>query len=124
MTEKKFGFKELLVWQKALEYADLIIGISENMDSGEKHYRLKEQLESCAASISQNIAEGKGRQSKKEFIQYLYIARGSLYESVTLINLFQKRNWITKQQLDKAEIQAVEIASMIKGLINSIYNSM
>ncbi|MBY5958710.1 four helix bundle protein [Membranicola marinus] len=67
-----------------------------------------------------NIAEGKGRNSQKEFVQYLYIARGSLYETVTLAILFEKRNWISQEELGKLESDAIEIASMIKGLINSI----
>ncbi len=66
-----------------------------------------------SASVSMNIAEGKGRRSKKEFIQYLYIARGSLYETVTLAILFEKRNWISKEELEKLESEAFEIVSMI-----------
>lgn len=67
-----------------------------------------------------NIAEGKGRFSKKEFAQYLHIARGSLYETMTLLEIFKRRNWINQEKLLEIEKQAKEIASMIKGLINSI----
>ncbi|MFA5100106.1 MAG: four helix bundle protein [Candidatus Omnitrophota bacterium] len=51
--------------------------------SDRKHYRLIENLEASCTSIAFNIAEGKGRFSKKEFIQFLYVARGSLYETVS-----------------------------------------
>ncbi|MBI5605158.1 MAG: four helix bundle protein [Deltaproteobacteria bacterium] len=44
------------------------------------------------------IAEGKGRFSKKEFVQYLYIARGSLYETMTLLEIFKRRNWISHEK--------------------------
>ncbi len=115
-----FAFKELKVWQKALHFADDVIDLTENLNTDRKHFRLIEQIESSSASVAQNIAEGKGRFSKKEFRQYLYIARGSLYETVTLLNLFQLRNWIAKDQLDEMEFQAFEIAKMLKGLINSI----
>ena len=67
--------------------------------------------------------EGKGRRSKKEFAQYLYISRGSLYESITLLNLFQRRKWISIETMEEMEDEGVEIASMLKGLINSIYRS-
>jgi len=67
--------------------------------------------------------EGKGRRSKKEFVQFLYISRGSLYEVITLLNIFERRKWITTLKLDQMESEGVEIASMIKGLINSIYIS-
>ena len=117
---EKFAFKDLKVWQKGLYFANDVIDLTENLNTTRKHFRLIEQIEASSASVAQNIAEGKGRFSKKEFRQYLYIARGSLYETVTLLNLFRLRNWISKDQLDELESQAFEIAKMLKGLINSI----
>lgn len=121
--EKKahFNFKDLKVWQKAICFVDKIIEITENLHANRKHFRLIEQIEASAASVAQNIAEGKGRYSQKEFIQYLYISRGSLYETVTILNVFQRRNWIAEKTLNDLEEDAFEIASMIKGLINSLY---
>lgn len=116
----EFAFKDLKVWHKAVDFADFAISLVENLNSDRKHFRLVEQFEAAATSVSMNIAEGKGRNSQKEFVQYLYIARGSLYETVTLAIIFQKRNWINPEDLTKIETQALEIASMIKGLINSI----
>ena len=124
MNKKDFAFKDLKVWHRAVDYADYAISLTEQLDSDRKHFRLVEQFESASTSISMNIAEGKGRNSKKEFIQYLYISRGSLYETVTLAIIFAKRSWISKEQLEKIESEAIEIASMIKGLINSIKKSM
>jgi len=71
-----------------------------------------------------NIAEGKGRYSKKEFIQFLYIARGSLYETIALLIIFRKKNWIDEVQLDELKGSGSEIGRMISSLINSIKNSM
>ena len=122
-TKGSFQFKDLIVWQKALDFADKVLDITENLNTSSKHFRLIEQIEAASASISQNIAEGQGRRSKKEFVQYLYIARGSLYESITLLNLFQRRKWISIEALEDMENDGVEIASMLKGLINSIYRS-
>jgi four helix bundle protein len=70
-----------------------------------------------------NIAEGKGRRSKKEFLQFLYIARASLYETVTLLEIFKRRNWITEQSYQNIFNQSTEIAKMLNGLIRSIANS-
>lgn len=111
------------VWQRADGFAKKVIDLSENLATANKHYRLVEQLESAVASIAQNIAEGKGRRSKKEFIRFLYIARGSLYEVITLLHIFEKKNWISSTKLEDLEAEGFEIASMIKGLINSIYQS-
>lgn len=123
MKKKDFAFKDLKVWHKAIAFADYAISLSDDLNSTQKHFRLVEQFEAASTSVSMNIAEGKGRNSQKEFIQYLYIARGSLYETVTLAILFEKRNWISKSELERLEDDAIEIASMIKGLINSIANS-
>jgi len=119
----QFQFKELTVWQRSVEYANVVIDLSENLDTNSKHFRLIEQLESAVASIAQNIAEGKGRRSKKEFVQFLYISRASLYEVITLLNIFEKREWISYKKLQEMETEGFEIASMIKGLINAIDRS-
>jgi len=122
MKKVYFKFKELIVRQKALEFADQVIQITENLNTDRKHFRLIEQLESSSTSIAQDISEGKGRYSKKECVQYLYISRASFDETVTLLNLFQRRNWISIELLEQLEEKAFEIANMIKGLINSINN--
>jgi four helix bundle protein len=120
----KFSFEDLEVWQKAMEFADKVIGVVDTLNTNRKHYRLIEQLESSATSILMNIAEGKGRYSKKEFIQFLYIARGSLYETIALLIIFRKKNWIDEVQLDELKGFGSEIGRMISSLINSIKNSM
>lgn len=107
-----------------MDFADKVIGVVDELGTDRKHYRLIEQLESSATSVSMNIAEGKGRYSKKEFIQFLYIARGSLYETITLLVLFHKRNWIDDAQLDTLKSFGDEIGKMISSLIKSIKTSM
>ena len=67
-----------------------------------------------------NIAEGQGRDSKKEFIRFLFIARGSLFETLTLLELFKMRKWISQEQFEGLESQSNEIARMINGLVKSI----
>ena len=84
------------------------------------HFRLVEQLESSATSISLNIAEGKGRFSKKEFKHFLYIARGSLYETVAMLQIFLKKKWIGKFLFNELYSQGEEINKMLSGLINSL----
>jgi len=119
----KFGYENLEIWNKAVDFAVSVIDTIENMDTDRKHYRLLEQIESASTSISMNIAEGKGRFSKKEFVQYLYIARGSLYETMTLVEIFRRKKWISDEIYSQLNTKGLEIASMIKGLINSISKS-
>ena len=67
-----------------------------------------------------NIAEGKGRFSRKEFAHFLYIARGSLYETMTLLVIFRRLGWISNEKYSEMEKHGIEIASMLIGLVKSI----
>ena len=118
--ESKFGYEKLVVWQRAIEWACAIINVIEELDTDRKHYRLIEQLESASTSVAMNIAEGKGRYSKKEFVQFLFIARGSLYETLTLLEIFQRCMWMEASLFTKLKSDAAEIAKMLNSLINSI----
>ena len=116
----RFGFEDLNVWNRATEFAVEIINIIEKIDTGRKHFRLFEQIEAAATSVPMNIAEGKGRYSSKEFIHFCFIARGSLYETITLIEIFKRKGWIPEKEFVELKSEAIEIASMLKGLINSL----
>jgi four helix bundle protein len=115
-----FGFEDLVVWRRAIQFASDIIDVTEHLQSQTKHFRLIEQIESAATSVASNIAEGKGRHSKKEFVQFLYIARGSLYETVSLVTLFEQRRWISAGDFHRLCSEANEIAKMINGLSQSV----
>jgi len=121
---QNFNYEDLEVWKKAIEFARRVINLTEHIDTGRKHYRLIEQLESASASIAINIAEGKGRYSKKEFIQFLCISKGSLFETVSLLEIFCLSNWINKDQLLEMKQLAGEIGKMLSGLISSIRASI
>ena len=102
----KFGFEDLEVWDKAVNFAVKVIDTVETISSHDrKHYRLFEQVESCSTSVAMNIAEGKGRFSKKEFTHYLYVARGSLYETMTLLEILRRLKWISDESVDEIEKQ-------------------
>jgi four helix bundle protein len=116
----KFAYKDLIVWQKSIEFASKVIDLAENLETTRKQYRLIEQLESVVTSIPMNIAEGKGRYSKKEFSHFLMIARGSLYETLTLLEIFKFRSWITVDDYNNLENQANEIAIKINALYKSL----
>ena len=119
----KFAYEDLDVWSKAVDFAVRVIDLVDSIDTSRKHFRLLEQIEASSTSISTNIAEGKGRFSKKEFVHYCYIARGSLYETMTFLEIFKRAGWISEPDLTPLRKEARAIASMIKGLINSIKKS-
>ncbi len=116
----KPAYKNLVVWQKSIQFACKIIGLIDAIESNRKHYRLIEQLESACASVATNIAEGKGRYSKKEFSHYLMISRGSLFETMTLLEIMKLKNWITETDYKMIEQQSHKIGKMINALNRSL----
>jgi four helix bundle protein len=120
-----FNFKGLIVWQKAMDYS---VNISDETDrirnDYKKYFRMLNQLDDSSFSVHSNIAEGKGRYSKKEYIRFLHISRGSLFESVSQLIFFHKRGMISLEALNKLEDDAGEIGKMLNGLINSIEKSI
>ncbi|MBY5956628.1 four helix bundle protein [Membranicola marinus] len=115
-----FNFEKLIAWEKSVEFFDLIMIKTEDFHNNKSSYRLKEQLDAASASISMNIAEGTGRYSKKEYLKFLYYSRGSLYETVTLLILLNKRNNLSDENLQFLKAKAMEITKILNGLITSI----
>ena len=120
MDEDRFSFEDLNVWQEAVDFADQCLDLVDKVETNRKHYRLIEQLESAATSPALNIAEGKGRFSKKEFVHFLYIARGSLFETATLLEIFRRRSWINDSEFSSMKRSAIQLGKRISSLINSI----
>jgi four helix bundle protein len=119
MAKYLFPFEKLDVWQLAVDLADTVLALLEKLPQN-KHIRLISQMEAAATSPAQNIAEGKGRQYKKEFIQFLYIARGSIFEVVTLNEIFRRRNLFSEEEANEIRKRCEEIDRKLIGLINSL----
>jgi four helix bundle protein len=117
--EFRFPFEKLEVWHLAVDFADFILNILDSFPPN-KYLRVIGQMEAAVSSIPQNIAEGKGRQYKKEFIQYLYIAEGSLFEVLTLSEIFKRRKLIRENESIEIKKRAEIIDRKLHGLINSL----
>jgi four helix bundle protein len=115
----EFPFEKLEVWHLAIDLADSILSLLESFPQN-KYFRLIGQMESAVSSIAQNIAEGKGRQYKKEFIQFLYVAEGSLFEVVTLTEIFKRRGLFSDKETTAIRKQAEVLDRKLHGLINSL----
>lgn len=118
-TEFKFPFEKLEVWHLAVELADYVLNILDSFPPG-KYMRVVGQMEAAVTSVPQNIAEGKGRQYKKEFIQFLYIAEGSLFEVLTLSEILKRRRLIKEVESIEIRKRAEIIDRKLHGLINSL----
>ena len=114
-----FPFEKLEVWHNAVDLADYIFKLMESFPSN-KHFRLINQMEGAVSSVAQNIAEGKGRQYKREFIQFLYIAEGSLFEVLTLMELMRRNELIATPEAQMIRSKAEIIDRKLHGLINSL----
>ena len=119
-TDTKVSYEDLEVWQKAIGWASNIVSICNDLETDRKHFRLIEQLESASCSVAMNIAEGKGRYSKKEFVQFLYVSRGSLYETLTMLELFLRLGWLSREDHQTLKAEGMEIARMLNSLVKSI----
>ena len=118
--EEDFGFKDLIVWRRSVDFAKHVILILGEIKSNRSHYRLIEQTEASAASVAANIAEGKGRFSRKEFKQFLYISRGSLFETITFLNIMKELSWVSEEELKSIEKEGLELTKMLNSLINKL----
>ena len=119
MSEYVFPFEKLDVWQMTVDLSEYVLELLENFPPN-KYFRLVGQMEAAVTSPSQNIAEGKGRQYKKEFIQFLYIAQGSLYEVVTLNEVFRRRRLFKEEDAQNVRSRCIQIDRKLNGLANSL----
>ena len=106
----KFRFQDLRIWQLSIEIADKLFDIADNLEE-RKLYRFAEQLRGAGMSMPNNIAEGSGSDSKKEFKRFLNFARRSTFENANILILLLKRNLISKEQ---SEYLLVELDSLCR----------
>jgi four helix bundle protein len=96
----KFRFQDLKIWQLAIEIADELFDIADELEK-KKLYRFAEQLRASGMSMSNNIAEGSGSSSTKEFRSFLNIARRSTFENANILIILSRRKLIEIDQLQK-----------------------
>jgi four helix bundle protein len=96
----KFRFEDLEIWRMAIEVADLLFDVADELEA-KKLYRFAEQLRGAALSTPNNIAEGSGSISKREFIQFLNIARRSTFENANMLIVYERRKLISQARRDQ-----------------------
>ena len=121
MSEKLKNYKDLKVWQRAYQLCLEIYKITKGFPDEEK-YGLTSQLRRAAVSVPSNIAEGYGRKTTPEYIQFLYIAYGSICEIETQILLAGDLGYIEPVKLEMLHEGVGEVERMLKALIKSLEN--
>lgn len=116
---EKNQFENLIVWKKAHSFVLAVYKVSAIFPK-EEMYGLTNQLRRSVASIPTNIVEGKGRNSIKEYIQFLYISRGSLEETKYHILLSKDQGYISEESYEVLMNKANEVGKLLHSLINSL----
>ena len=113
------SYRSLVVWQKAV---DLVTDVYAATSVFPRHelFGLTSQLRRCAVSVPSNIAEGQGRATKGEFIQFLCHARGSLFELETQLHIASKLGYLPVEGSQSLEVKAEEVARILNGLLTSL----
>jgi four helix bundle protein len=116
------NYRDLNVWQKAMELCEAIYRASKNCPK-EEQFGLTSQMRRAAVSIPSNIAEGQGRGSDKEWTRYLNIAYGSLRELETQIMIAHRLGYFDSATTESLLILASEVGRLINGMKKSLDNA-
>ncbi len=112
-------FRELIVWQKSITLVTHIYEVTSNFPK-EEIYGITSQLRRAAISIPSNIAEGFGRNSKKEFVRFLRITFGSIFELQTQLEISNNLKFLSLNDFNKIYDSTREIEAMLASLIKKI----
>jgi len=113
------SFKDLQVWEMSMDLVTDIYRVTEKFPQAEV-YGLTSQMRRAAVSVPSNIAEGNGRGHSKEYLRFLYTARGSLMELMTQLEIAKRLNFIDGDSANALEEQCKRINMMLHKLIASI----
>jgi four helix bundle protein len=116
------AYRDLIAWQKATQLALGIYRATQEFPRAEI-YGLTAQMRRAAVSIASNIAEGKGRYSHKEFVQFLFRARGSLLEIETQLYIANQLQYLETGVFERLQAEAVELGRILNGLIKSVQDN-
>ena len=110
-------YKELKVWEKSMDLISDVYTLVKSLPK-EEMYGLSDQMRRAAVSIPSNIAEGHGRHTDKEFIKFLSISRGSLFELETQLEICRRLNYMDMVCLTPVMNKITEISKMLNSLIS------
>jgi four helix bundle protein len=116
-------FEDIEVWKQSREFANAIYKVIENSERFSKEYRFKEQIKASSGSIMDNIAEGYERSGNKEFIQFLYVAKGSCGETRSQLCRAYDQGCIDETMFELLYKKAIQISSSIANFIKYLKQS-
>ena len=114
-----FRFEKLEIWQEAIEISDVLFDYCDKSDAL-RFYKFAEQLRAAAMSISNNIAEGSGSFSDKEFSNFLNISRRSIFECANILHIFERRKIITSSEKTTMYFKLIILSKKITNFRKSL----
>ncbi len=112
-------YRDLQVWQKAMQLVTSIYSLSKSFPDQEL-YGLTSQIRRCSVSIPANIAEGYGRNSTQDYLRFLRIANGSLFELQTMLEISYNLNLLAQDKYSHHYEMSREIERMLSSLIRKL----
>lgn len=113
------SYRDLIVWQKSMHWVTLVYSLTSKIPESEK-FGLISQIRRSSVSIPSNIAEGYGRNYKKDYSRFLQISRGSLFECQTQIEIALNLGFISSEDCEEINEFSTEIEKMLNSLINKL----
>jgi four helix bundle protein len=120
--KKRFRFQDMTIWQKAMTIACKLDELADVLEA-RKRFRYAEQLRGALLSVSNNISEGSGSESTKDFSNFLRFAKRSCSELANMIIFFRERGYITSDEADAALEEIEHEARMIQAFRKSLKGS-
>ncbi len=114
-----FRFEKLEIWKESIEVTDVLFDFAEKADE-KRFYKFAEQLRAAAMSISNNIAEGSGSFSDREFASFLNISRRSVFECANILFIFERRKVITSEERIHQRIKLLILSKQITNFRKSL----
>ncbi|EKB49162.1 hypothetical protein B879_02260 [Cecembia lonarensis LW9] len=120
-TAMNFRFESLDIWKESIDLTNILFDIADLAEE-KKKYKFAEQLNGAALSISNNIAEGSGSYSNKDFANFLNISRRSIFECANILHVYEKRRIITEDQRLNLNDKLLELSKKIHFFRKSLIN--
>lgn len=117
-------FEDIKGWQEARILVRMIYQVARNDKSFWNDYKFREQITSAAVSVMSNIAEGFSRRTNKEFMQFLFIAKGSCAEVQSQIYVALDQDYISENKFKELYSKIDEVAKILSGFITYLLNEL
>ena len=111
------SYEDLIAWQKAITFAEEVYRLQWSLPK-EERFGIEDQIRRAVVSVPSNTAEGFGRESSKDFMHFLTVARGSLYETRTQLRIAHDLGLI--DDATEVDAQAVEVGRLLNAFISKL----